>query len=908
MGQRAGICSTSHLVVALLGSSILAGVPQIALAAPAPKAAPAKKGAPVPAGAAQPLGEDKAPAAAPAAGTGQVIQSLTVEGVQRLEQDTVLSYVKLRVGQVYSQVAADQALKDLNATELFSDLQVRNENGHVIITVQENPVINRIVLEGNKHLKEDKINPEIKLAPRQIFTRSKVRADVARIIELYKRQGRFGASVEPKMVKLDQNRVDIVFEITEGPKSKVRQINVIGNQAFTDKEIAAVMMTKQARPLHIFRSGTSYDPDKLAYDQQKLRQFYLTNGYADFRVVSAVAELTPDKKDFIVTYVVEEGKRYKFGDVKVESQLRDFDGATLAKALPEKKGAWYNAKQVEDTIDQLNDTAGAFGYIADVRPQYNRDPKTLTMGVTFNMTEVPRVYVERIDVNGNTLTQDKVVRREFRLAEGDAFNSLQVKRSTNRIKGLGYFQEKFEVKQTTGSAADRVILEANLEEKPTGELQLSAGYSSLESFIFSAAIKQNNFRGRGQTVGLSGSISRYSKSIVLSFAEPYLMDKSVSLGVDVYRRDYNNYNYYSSNSTSLYQSSTTGFQARLGFPLTEYTSLVTRYTLNYDKVSLDKTQFYSQDASGNLTCNPLLAGRYLCESQGNRTSSIIGASLIYENLDNRVHPTKGKSGSIGVDVSGLGGSVRYARLRANLARYWPVGKGFIGSITAEGGAIHALGSSTRAANVDAIQLTDRFYLGSPQIRGFDIRGVGPRITRKSQTGTDASGNPTYSADRNDWTEDALGGKYYYLARAELEIPLGAGAKEMGIRPSIFLDAGAVWGLTKPQTQYFTTNTLIPTRDSKGNALYTQTNLDGSVVTTTNSVNPATNAANTALGTTVAPFQEFYYGDTPKPRIAIGVGFNWNSPFGPFRIDIAKSLLHATGDDTKVFTFNVGTQF
>jgi outer membrane protein insertion porin family len=892
-----------------MGSSILAGVPQIALAA-APAGTVSKGKAPA-AGAREPV--PAAPVVAPAApavpaeATGQVITSITVEGVQRLEPDTVLSYVKMRVGQTYTQVAADQVLKDLNATELFSDLQVRNDNGHVTVTVQENPVINRIVLEGNKHLKEDKINPEIKLAPRQIFTRSKVRADVARIIELYKRQGRFGASVEPKMVKLDQNRVDIVFEITEGPKSKVRQINVIGNEAFTDKEIATVMMTKESRPLHIFRSGTSYDPDKLAYDQQKLRQFYLTNGYADFRVVSAVAELTPNKRDFIVTYVIEEGKRYKFGDIKVDSQLRDFDGSVLAKALPEKKGAWYNAKQVEDTIDQLNDTAGAFGYIADVRPQYKRDPKTLTMGVTFDMTEVPRVYVERIDVNGNTLTQDKVVRREFRLAEGDAFNTLQIKRSTNRIKSLGYFQDKFEVKQVNGSAADRVVLEANVEEKPTGELQLSAGYSSLESFIFSAAIKQNNFRGRGQTVSLSGSVSRFSKSIVLSFAEPYLFDKSISMGVDVYRRDYNNFNYLSSNSTSLYSNSTTGFQARLGFPLTEYASLVTRYTLNYDRVTLDPATYYSLDQNGNFTCNPLLAGRYLCEAQGNRTSSILGASLIYENLDNRVHPSKGRTASIGVDLSGLGGSVKYARIRANAARYWPAGKGFIFSLQGEGGAIKSL-ASRNIPGEDDVLLTDRFYLGEPQIRGFDIRGVGPRIVRKSQTGTNPDGTPTYSFDRNDWVEDALGGRYYYLARAELEIPLGAGAKEMGIRPSIFMDAGAVWGITHPQTQFFTTNQFIATRNSNGQALYSQTNLDGSITQTTAATNPQTGGANTALGQTVSPFQEFFYGDSPRPRISIGVGFNWNSPFGPFRIDIAKSLLHQLGDDTKTFTFNVGTQF
>jgi outer membrane protein insertion porin family len=916
--NRSGVICTmskARLVPLLLCGSMLTGLPEVAIAAPkvAPKVAGEQR-VPIPAA-------PTTPAAAPQATVTPAeaavpIQSIAVEGAERLEPDTVLSYVKLRSGQAYTPAAADEALKDLYATELFTDVQIRNDNGRVVIAVKENPVINRIILEGNKHLKEDKINPEIKLAPRQIFTRSKVRADVARIIELYKRQGRFGATVEPKMVQLDQNRVDIVFEINEGPKSKVRQINIIGNKQFSDGKLQGVMMTKEARPLHFLRGGTSYDPDKMAYDQQKLRQFYLTQGYADFRVVSATAELTPDKKDFIITYVVEEGQRYKFGDVKVDSQLRDFDSDALGKSLPMHKGDWYNAKAVEDTIDKLNETAGLFGYaFADARPDYDRDPKKLTMGVTFNIAEAPRVYVERIDVNGNTLTQDKVIRREFRLAEGDAFNSLQVKRSTNRIKSLGYFQEKFEVKQTPGSSKDRIVLEANVEEKPTGELQLSAGYSSLESFIFQASIQQHNFRGRGQNIGLSGSISRYSKSIELSFTEPYLWDHNIALGVDIYRRDYNNYNYYSTNnSNTLYDQATTGFQVRLGIPLTEYTSLITRYTLNYDKVSLDQATYYSLDSNGKYTCDPLLAGRYLCEAEGNRTSSIVGASLVYDNLDNRVHPSKGVTASIGSDFAGLGGSVKYVRMRANAARYWPLLKGFIFSLSGEGGAIKALASRNNP-NDDDIYLTDRFYLGEPQIRGFDIRGVGPRIIRKpliddgtGLSATEPGQHLVPDPDKNNWTDDAIGGKYYYMFRAELEIPLGSGAKELGIRPSIFLDAGAVWGVKAPQLNGSTVS--VPKTDANGNKLYLQYGTDSSGNTTaveTISASGTDGTANTPEYKT-GPFQEYYYGDSPKPRIAIGVGFNWNSPFGPFRIDIAKALLSVDGDDTKTFTFNVGTQF
>lgn len=885
---------TARTATALLASTVLAGLPAVAVAQGTPAAtrtANAQQGNAQQGGANTQQG---------GAAVGDVITSVSVQGAQRLEADTIRSYVRLRVGDTYTQALGDQALKDLYATELFSDVRVRNNGGVVVIEVKENPVINRIILEGNKRIKDDKILPEIKLAARQIFTRSKVRADVARIIELYKRQGRFAASVEPKMVSLDQNRVDIVFEITEGPKSKVRKINIIGNEVFSDGELRGEMVTKQAGFTKVFSSGTSYDPDRLAFDQQKLRQFYLTNGYADFRVVSAVAELTPDKRDFIITYVVEEGQRYKFGDVKVDSQLRDFDGEQLVKRLPMKQGDWYNAKAVEDTVDSLTQSVGSLGYaFADVRPLFSRDKDTLTMSVTFQLAEAARVYVERVDVNGNTLTQDKVVRREFRLSEGDAFNTYQIKRTTNRIKSLGYFQEKFEVEQKPGSAPDRIVLDANVEERPTGELQLSAGFSSLESFILQASIQQRNFRGRGQTVGASVDYSKYSRSVQLSFTEPYLFDRNVSAGIDIYRRDYNSFNYFRSDRNTTYKQATTGFQLRAGVALTEYMSLIGRYTFNYDNVTLDAATFFSDvNGDGIRECDPLLAGRYLCDALGKRTSSILGASVVYDTLDNRVRPTRGFLGTIGADFAGLGGSVKYARLRGNVARYFPLGSGFVFSLSGEGGAIKALENRGSAADgIDDVRLTDRFYLGEPQMRGFDIRGVGPRIVRKPFD--TATGK--FSADRNTWTDDSLGGKYYYMGHAELEIPLGSGARELGLRPSIFADIGAVWGVTPPNPLPLTfPYTLVC------NGIATQ-----GFASSAAGVPTAPPANCTATGDTVSarsPFQEFFLGDTPKPRVSVGVGVNWNSPFGPFRLDFAKVLVKAPGDDTKTFTFNVGTQF
>ena len=913
------------LGTALLGASMLAGVPALAQSTAAePAAAPTAQPTPAPAGSVAP---------APA----RVIKTLRVEGSQRIEPETVLSYTKLRLGSAYTNETLDQAIKDLYASDLFADVTVAGaDTGDIVLRIRENPIINRVILEGNKRLKEDKITKEIKLKPRQIFTRSAVRQDVARIIELYRRQGRFAASVDPKMVALDQNRVDVVFEISEGAKSKVRQINVIGNQVFDDDKLREQMATKQARFFRLLSGNTSYDQDRLAYDQQKLRQFYLTEGYADFRVTSAVAELTPDKRDFIITYVVEEGPRYKFGDVTVDSDIRDFDDKKLAAGLAIKKGEWYNAKAVEDSVEGLQNTTGLFGYaFTDVNPEFNRDRDTLTMGINFHIAESKRTYVERINVTGNTQTQDKVVRREVRLSEGDAFNSFQVKRSQDRINSLGYFQDKFEIKQTPGSAPDRVVLDANVEEKATGQLQLSAGYSSLERFIIQANITQSNFRGKGQEARFGVNYSSYSKSVELGFTEPYLFDRNIAVGVDLFRRDYNAFNYIGTQRNTTYSQTSTGFQLRAGVPLTEYWSLSGRYGLSYDEVSLDQQYFT------NGTCNALLAGRYLCDSLGNRWTSSIGYSLIYNSLNSNLRPTRGQQLSFSQDFAGLGGDVKYLRSTVKGSKFWGIGKsGFVFSTLAEGGYIHPLEDS-RGPGIDAIRITDRFYLGEPQFRGFDIRGVGPRVRRTYFS--DASPSQTLLTGRNQIQDDALGGRAYYLARAELEIPLGAGARELGLRPSIYAQVGSLWNITRPNptvgfcgtgqtlscipqlTDPTTGNTyygniLTQQFNSAGQALYTYTttdpatNLPATLSTTCAAGIPDANGAcvgtipNALAISTTTPFIEQYLGNSAKPRLSVGIGVNWNSPFGPLRIDVAKALLSQRGDDKKLITFNVGTQF
>ena len=829
-----------------------------------------------------------APVAAPSGPAEQTIRSIAVRGNQRLEPETIRAYANLTPGQTYTASTLDQALKDLYATQLFADVTINGtETGNLVIAVRENPVINRIILEGNKRLKDDKILPEIKLSPRQIFTRPAARADVDRILELYRRQGRFAARVEPQIVQLDQNRVDVVFSIYEGDLAKVRAINVLGNAQFNDARLRKEMFTRQTGGLLGFlKSNDTYDPDRLAADQQKLRAFYLTQGYADFRVVSALAELTPDRKDFVITYVVEEGPRYKFGTVEADSALRDLPNQRVMQILKLKPGSWFNAKAVEDAVTDVNEEAGNLGYaFADINPAYNRDPEKRLMNVTLKIGETPRVYVERIDITGNTTTRDKVIRREFRVNEGDAFTAIRVKRSQDRIQSLGFFQDKLEIKQSEGSAPDRVVLGLNVEEKPTGQLSLSGGYSSLEKFVIQLAVSQNNFMGKGQSLDASINYSAYSKSVELGFADPYFLDKPILFGGQLFRRDYRSFNFIGNQRNTTYSQVSTGGAIRTGFPLTEYWTLGTRYSLVQDKVSLDKSSFYTDpDGTGPLTprCDPLKAGQYLCDEVGTRTTSLIGYSTVYDNTDG-IRPTRGQRLVFSQDVAGLGGDVKYARVRGDATKYKAIGGGFVLSAHAEGGYIRPLQSAPGAGR-DAIRLTDRFF--GPQLRGFDIRGIGPRVQRVPYN-TDG----TLATDQARIT-DALGGRTYYMGRLELEFPTGPALRSAGLRPSIYADAGSLFNITQPTL----TDVLNICTPKAGKTVPSKVQHPG-------------DPACAATDYDVTPgFKEFFLGNSGKPRVSVGIGVNWVSPFGPLRLDLAKALIKQKGDDTKLFQFNVGTQF
>ena len=872
------------LVGTILGGSAAPLLAQTAPDAQQPAAQPAITAAPAAA---------QAPAPAPVA----MIRSIAVRGNQRLEPETIRAYASLAPGQNYTTQTLDEALKALYATQLFADVQITGaDTGNIVIAVRENPVINRVILEGNKKLKDDKITPEIKLAPRQIFTRSAARADVERILELYRRQGRFGARVDPKIVQLDQNRVDVVYEITEGDLAKVRAINVLGNDAFSDERLRKEMYTRQAGGvLGFLKSNDSYDPDRLAADQQKLRAFYLTQGYADFRVVQALAELTPDRRDFVITYVVEEGPRYRFGTVDAESALRDFPKERVLEIAKINAGGWFDAKKVEDAVTNLNEAAGNLGYaFADISPGYNRDAEKRLMNLTIKVNQTPRVYVERIDVTGNTSTRDKVIRREFRVNEGDAFNAQKVKRSQDRLQSLGYFDEKLEIKQSEGSAPDRVVLGVNVEEKPTGQLSLSGGYSSLERFVVQLGLAQNNFMGKGQAVDASVNYSRYSKSVQAGFTDPYFLDKKILFGGQLFHRDYSSFNFVDSNRNTTYKLISTGGGLRLGFPISEYWTFGTRYLLSRDNTKLDELTFYTDpdgDGPQPAVCDPLKAGSYLCDEIGRRLTSSIGLSTVYDDTDG-IRPTRGQQITLSQDIAGLGGDVRYLRSQIFATKYKSFGN-FVFSLHGQGGIIKALNKAPGPGR-DAVRLTDRFF--GAQLRGFDIRGIGPRVVRLPY---DSDGNLT-ELDINKNSNDAIGGKAFYLARAELEIPVSSGLKNLGIRPSVYVDAGSLWSITQPNL----TNVVAfcNPKDPKDNLQAFNSPVPNC------SKDEAGNARDPDKFVASPGFRELFLGNSAKPRISIGIGANWNSPFGPLRLDVAKAIAVQKGDDPKLFTFNVGTQF
>ena len=680
-----------------------------------------------------------------------VVEEVLVQGNQRIEGDTVRSYIGVAVGDRVDSAAVNDALKVLYATGLFADVNIRREGSALVVGVVENPIINRLAFEGNRRIKDEALETEVQLRPRIVYTRSRVQSDVQRIVQVYRRSGRFAATVEPKVIQLPQNRVDLVFEISEGPLTEIQKITFIGNKIFQDGRLRSTISTKEARWYRFFTSADKYDPDRLNFDRELLRRHYLANGYADFRVVSAVAELGRNRADFFITITVEEGERYTFGDIDVSSDLRGVDAEFLRPLVTTSSGETYNADKVEDSIQKLTFELGRLGYaFVDVRPEIERDREGRRITVNYSIDEGPRVYVDRINIVGNVRTLDRVLRREMRLAEGDAFNAAKLRRSQQRIRGLGFF-EKVEVRDEKGLlddkalgaaednfADDRTSITIEVEEQSTGELSFGLGYSSSDKIGGEIGIRERNLLGRGQDLNLTLALTARRQDIDLSFTEPYFLNRDVAAGFDLFNRQRDQEN-------AAFDRNSTGFTLRAGYPFAERLRHAVRYTLRSDKI---------EDVSSS-------ASRFIQDQKGSRLTSSIGQTITYDLRDDRFFPTEGYLLRVSQDLAGLGGDVHYLRHILNYAYYKRLWREWIGTLSIEEGHIIGLGEN--------VSLSDRFFIGGNNFRGFAAGGVGPRDTSSL---------------------DFLGGTVYYVGTAEASVPLGI-LQEFGVFGRLFTEVGSL---------------------------------------------------------------------------------------------------------------------
>ncbi len=673
---------------------------------------------------------------------GATVRAINVQGNKRVEPETVRSYLQFSVGNAYDPAKVDGSIKALFATGLFSDVRIDRSGADVLVTVVENPVINQVAFEGNSEIDTETLRNEVQMKPRSVFTRSRVQADVQRVLDVYRRQGRYAATVEPKIIELEQDRVNLVFEINEGAATKVKGIHFVGNKAFSDSQLRDVVSTTEKGWFDFLKGTAVYDPDRMNLDRELLRQYYLKNGYADVQVTAANAELDRDGSGFFITYSIEEGEAYDFGGINIESTVAAIDASKFKGDVLTEDGDTYNANLIDKSVERLTLAVSEDGYaFARVRPQAVPDPVTRKIALNYVIEEGPRVYIERINVSGNTRTKDYVIRREFKVAEGDAYNPLMVDQAKKRLTNLGLFKG-VEVKRRPGSAQDRVVLDVELVEQSTGELSFGAGYSTAEGVIGDVSITERNLMGNGQflRLQLSGSLERLQ--VNLSFTEPRFLDRNLAAGFDLFHKEVDQ------SSQSGFNSRRTGGSVRLGFPISEKMWMQTAYTVSRDEIFdvIDGASLAIRDA------------------EGTSYTSMVGSTITYDLRNDPKNPTKGLWFQTGADFAGLGGDVQYISLAAEARGYYPVtdnitfvARGIAGSIQGWGG--------------EDVRLIDLFFKGGETVRGFDRAGYGPR---------DLS------------TGDALGGQYYWATTAELRFPIPFVPDDLGISGAVFADAGSLW--------------------------------------------------------------------------------------------------------------------
>jgi outer membrane protein insertion porin family len=781
---------------------------------------------------------------------------IVVKGNQRVETDTVRAYVSGKSGRSFTAKDIDESLKALYATGLFSDVQIQQSGGQLIVTVVESPLINKVAFEGNKRITKEQLGLIVETKPRSFLSKSKVQSDTQRLLEAYRRSGRFRASVEPKIIQLPENRVDLVYEIDEGDKTAVSRISFTGNKAFSDGRLRDVVKTRETGLLGFLRTTDTYDPDRLNADQELIRKFYLRNGYADMRVVAATADLDRERNVFFVSFTVDEGDYYTVGAVDVQSTLPGLDGGELLKAVRTKTGAAYNSEEIEKSMEDLVLEASRQGApFAQIRPRAVRDYATKQIALTYYVDEGQRVYVERINVRGNDRTRDYVIRREIELSEGDAYNRAFVTKAERRLNRLGFFKS---VKVTTeaGSTPDRVVMNVDVEEQSSGEISFGAGYSTSDGVIGDVSIQERNFLGRGQFVKASVQSGSSQRGYSFSFTEPYFTGRRISAGFDVYSNRYGETNFRN------YTENTVGGGVRLGFPITDSFAIGVSYSVFRQEISLTRSQ-----ANGNLSDGEasLAYKQYISKGTGGSIiapcltssncsntaiTSMPSVNLIYNTLDNVQFPRDGIYGKFQTDFAGVGGDNQYLRFTAEGRYYRELNAeyGAVGMLRVKAGYITGVGQQ--------VPLINNFYIGGETVRGFASAGIGPRDVSRIANGS----NPFNLSE-------ALGGQSYVAATAEVTAPLPFTPEEFGLYVSAFADAGSTFGVS-------------------------------------NEIKALSGTCINSLSTC----DKFSFVDDAAIRSSVGVGVVWRSPFGPLRADFGFALTKGEGDKLQVFRFSGGTQF
>ncbi len=685
------------------------------------------------------------------AGVSALAESLTIRDIEvignkRVERSSIEAFLGIQRGQTIEREELDKAFRRTFDTGLFEDIRLEVENGVLKAYIKENPTIAQVDIDGNDKLDDDKITSELKLEPRSVYKEADVQADVKRIMTLYQRSGRYNVKVEPKVENLENNRVKVTYVVDEGQKATIKQISFVNNSAFDEPELESTISTKESKWWRFFSGSDNYDPDRLEFDKELLRRYYVSRGFADFQVTSADAEYNPVSKSFNVIFSLDEGKHYNFGKIDLSSAIPDINIEEARKLIKTKEGKEFNATKIEDTVTVLTDYLGDKGYaFTRINPVF--DKKNETIGLKYDIAEGPRVYVNRINITGNSRTGDEVIRREFRLSEGDPYNSSKIKRSKERVEALGFFS-KVDIDNEETDYPDKVDINVNVEEQSTGELTFGAGFSTSDGALGDISVTERNFLGRGQYAKANFTLASARQEIDLAFTEPYFMGRNFAAGFDLFSIETSA---DSGVNNLTFDSSSTGFTLRGGYPLTEYLTHNINYTLRQDEIS--------NAAAGSSL--------FVTRQLGERLYSIVGHSIVYNQLDNQFLPTKGWYASIDQSYAGVGGDVTYLRHDARASYFVPLFEDendWVFRVSGRAGNITGVG--------DDVRINDRFFVGETLLRGFDNEGIGPR---------------------DKVTSDPLGGNNYAVGTTELMFPLGL-PEELQIKGAVFSDVGTLFGV------------------------------------------------------------------------------------------------------------------